>query len=33
MKNTDIGDLLGISSENVGVVLYRALKKLKAELT
>ena len=32
MKNTDIGDLLGISSENVGVVLFRALKKLKKEL-
>lgn len=29
MKNTDIGDLLGISSANVGVVLFRALKKLK----
>lgn len=32
MKNTDIGDLLGISSANVGVVLFRALKKLKKEL-
>ena len=32
MKNTDIGYLLGISSTNVGVVLFRALKKLKKEL-
>ena len=32
MKNTDIGDLLGISGANVGVVLFRALKKLKKEL-
>lgn len=33
MKNTDIGDLFNISAANVGVVLFRALKKLKKELT
>lgn len=29
LKNSEIADLLGISSSNVGVVLYRSLKKLR----
>lgn len=32
LKNTEIGELLGISSSNVGVVLFRSMKKLRKEL-
>jgi RNA polymerase sigma-70 factor (ECF subfamily) len=32
LKNAEIADLLGVSSSNIGVVLYRCLKKLQQEL-
>jgi RNA polymerase sigma-70 factor (TIGR02952 family) len=32
LKNAEIADLLGISGSNIGVVLYRCLKKLHKEL-
>ena len=32
LKNTEIATLLGMSSSNVGVVLFRSLKKLKNKL-
>ncbi len=32
LKNAEIADLLGVSGSNIGVVLYRCLKKLQKEL-
>lgn len=32
LSNKEIGELMGISSSNVGVVLFRSMKKLKKEL-
>lgn len=32
LKNKEIGKLMGISSSNVGVVLFRSMKKLKKQL-
>ncbi|WP_232696606.1 sigma-70 family RNA polymerase sigma factor [Brevibacillus daliensis] len=32
LKNTEIADLFGVSDSNIGVVLYRCLKKLHKEL-
>lgn len=32
LKNTEIASLTGISESNVGVILYRSMKKLKAEI-
>ncbi|MED2003676.1 sigma-70 family RNA polymerase sigma factor [Brevibacillus laterosporus] len=32
LKNTEIAVLLGVSGSNIGVVLYRCLKKLQTEL-
>lgn len=32
LKNTEIADLMGISNSNVGVVLFRILKKLKKKM-
>ncbi|MED4585036.1 sigma-70 family RNA polymerase sigma factor [Brevibacillus choshinensis] len=32
LKNSEIADLLGVSGSNIGVVLYRSLKKLQKEL-
>lgn len=32
LKNSEIADLLGLSAANIGVVLYRSLKKLHKEL-
>ncbi|WP_248929849.1 sigma-70 family RNA polymerase sigma factor [Paenibacillus hamazuiensis] len=32
LKNAEIADLLGVSGSNIGVVLYRCLKKLQQEL-
>ncbi|MCR8641122.1 sigma-70 family RNA polymerase sigma factor [Paenibacillus sp. N1-5-1-14] len=32
LKNTEIADLLEVSGSNIGVVLYRCLKKLQQEL-
>lgn len=32
LKNSEIADLLGVSGSNIGVVLYRILKKLHKEL-
>jgi len=32
LKNTEIAELLGISTSNVGVVLFRSLKKLKKKM-
>lgn len=32
LKNTDIADIMGLSVSNVGVILYRSLKKLRKEL-
>lgn len=32
LKNAEIADLLGVSGSNIGVVLYRSLKKLQKEL-
>ncbi|TEB15234.1 RNA polymerase sigma factor SigX [Pelotomaculum sp. FP] len=32
LKNTDIAEVMGISDSNVGVILFRSLKKLRKEL-
>jgi len=32
LKNTDIAEIMGISDSNVGVILFRSLKKLRKEL-
>lgn len=32
LKNAEIAELLGVSGSNIGVVLYRCLKKLQMEL-
>ncbi|MNF04875.1 RNA polymerase sigma factor SigX [compost metagenome] len=32
LKNTEIASLTGMSESNVGVILYRSMKKLKAEI-
>jgi RNA polymerase sigma-70 factor (TIGR02952 family) len=32
LKNTDIAEVMGISDSNVGVILFRSLKKLRREL-
>lgn len=32
LKNTDIADIMGISESNVGVILFRSLKKIRKEL-
>lgn len=32
LKNKEIGELLSISSDNVGVMLFRAIKKLKIQM-
>ncbi|KQL50070.1 RNA polymerase subunit sigma-24 [Brevibacillus choshinensis] len=32
LKNSEIAELLGVSGSNIGVVLYRSLKKLQKEL-
>lgn len=32
LKNTEIAELTGISASNTGVVIHRALKKLKEKL-
>lgn len=32
LKNTDIAEVMGISDSNVGVILFRSLKKLRVEL-
>lgn len=32
LKNTDIAGIMGISESNVGVILYRTMKKLKREM-
>ncbi len=32
LKNKDIGEIMGISASNVGVILFRSMKKLKKEM-
>lgn len=32
LRNTEVAQITGLSESNIGVILYRAMKKLKAEL-
>ncbi|MFD1909331.1 sigma-70 family RNA polymerase sigma factor [Paenibacillus rhizoplanae] len=32
LKNTEIARITGISESNVGVILYRSMRKLKSEI-
>lgn len=32
LRNTEVAEITGLSESNIGVILYRAMKKLKNEL-
>ena len=32
LRNTEVAEITGLSESNIGVILYRAMKKLKIEL-